>query len=70
MSVVLKCDVCGNTYNYGTEKPENITFYCYNDDGEGIKLSSHDICPECYKTIKRALDGRRMTVKATEDDLK
>lgn len=70
MSIVLKCDVCGNTYNYGTEKPENITFYCYNDDGEGIKLSSHDICPECYKAIAKALDGRKAIANRTEDDLK
>lgn len=70
MSVVLKCDVCGNTYNYGTEKPENITFFAYDDDGNTRSLGSYDICPECYKAIAKALDGRKAIANRTEDDLK
>jgi hypothetical protein len=70
MSIVLKCDVCGSTYDYGTEKPENITFFAYDDDGNSRRLSSYDICPDCYKAIAKTLDGRKAIANRTEDDLK
>lgn len=70
MSVVLKCDVCGSIYNYGEGKPDNITFFSYDDNGTSRQLSSYDICPDCYKAIAKALDGRKAIANRIEDDLK
>ena len=70
MSIVLKCDVCGSIYNYGKKIPDNITFFSYDDNGNGNQVDSHDICPDCYKAIAKALDGRKLIANRTEDDLK
>lgn len=70
MSIVLKCDVCGSIYNYGMKNPDNITFFSYDDNGNGNQVATHDICPECYKAIAKSLDGRKATANRTEDDLK
>ena len=53
MSIVLKCDVCGSIYNYGMKNPDNITFFSYDDNGNGNQVATHDICPECYKAIAK-----------------
>ncbi len=70
MSIVLKCDVCGSIYNYGKKIPDGIAFFSYDDNGNAKDVGSHDICPDCYNAIAKALDGRKMTARATEDDLK
>lgn len=70
MSIVLKCDICGSIYNYGEGKPDSIGFFSYDDNGNGNQVAAHDICPECYKAIAKALDGRKAIANRTEDDLK
>ena len=68
---VMKCDNCGDIYDYGTGNPEAVSFHYYRkEDGTAILINGVDICPECYKAIKRALDGRKAIANRTEDDLK
>lgn len=69
--IMLKCDNCGDLYDYGTGSPESISFHYYKEeDGTPILLGGMDICPACYVAIKSALNGRKKVVTATEDDLK
>lgn len=66
----LKCDVCGGYYDYINTSSE-VTGFAYLNSNDGLVGDSVDICPDCYKAIKKALDDRRkITIDPNDDDLK
>lgn len=71
--MALKCDVCGGYYDYSNTSSE-VTGFAYLNSDDGLVGDSIDICPECYKAIKTALNNRkRITIDCSdrsEDDLK
>lgn len=67
----LKCDVCGGYYDCSNNS-SIVTGFAYLNRYEGLVGDKIDICPECYKAIKKALDDREKLVitDPNEDDLK
>lgn len=65
----LKCDVCGSFYDYNKRE---ITGFAFLNVGRSAIGDCSDICPECYKAIKKALDDRRKIriSDPNDDDLK
>ena len=75
----LKCDVCGGYFDSictrgeitDTSIPNKINIYFHTESERIMVRDNLDICPECYKAIKKALDERRkITVNPNDDDLK
>lgn len=52
----LKCDVCGNLYEYGQKNGyAKIGTYNRDYDGRLYDCKSYDLCPECFKKVKQVL---------------
>lgn len=76
----LKCDVCGGYFD-GIEtikgmpenkKPNRLQMFYHAHSGQMKDDVDVDICPECYKAIKKAMDDRKKLVitDPNDDDLK
>ena len=69
--ICLKCDICGNAFDFGEKTPNHIRFIRVYSTGSADKIVDHDICPECYLAIKKTLDDRKkLRVSPFEDDRK
>ena len=68
--ICLKCDICGNAFDFGEKIPNHIRFIRVHSTGSADKIVDHDICPDCYNAIKKAIDDRRKRTDPFEDDLK
>ena len=76
----LKCDMCGGYFD-GIEtirdmpestKPNRLQVYYDAESGKKKYDMDVDICPDCYKAIKKALDDRKKFCISdpNDDDLK
>lgn len=76
----LKCDICGSYFDSidtirdmpENKKPNKLMIY-YEAESSKKKFDLDvDICPDCYKAIKKALDDRKKIhiSDPNEDDLK
>jgi hypothetical protein len=76
----LKCDVCGGYFDSictraeitETSIPNKINIYFHTESERIMVRDNLDICPDCYKAIKKALDDRRKIhiSDPNDDDLK
>jgi hypothetical protein len=68
--ICLKCDICGNAFDFGVKVPNHVQFTRIDSTGSPDRRRDHDICPDCYAAIKKTIDARRKKVDPFEDDLK
>lgn len=68
--ICLKCDICGNAFDFGVKVPNHVRFIRIDSTGSYDRCRDHDICPDCYAAIKKAIDARRKKTDPFEDDLK
>ena len=68
--ICLKCDICGNAFDFGVKVPNHVQFMRIDSTGSYDRHRDHDICPDCYAAIKKTIDARRKKVDPFEDDLK
>ena len=68
--ICLKCDICGNAFDFGGKTPNHVRFVRVNSTGDLYKTANYHICPDCYNAIKKAIDDRRKRTDPFEDDLK
>lgn len=57
--ICLKCDICGNAFDFLGKTPNHIRFTHVYSSGGADRIDDHDICPDCYNSIKKAIDDRR-----------
>lgn len=68
--ICLKCDICGNAFDFGVKVPNHVQFTRIDSAGSLVRHTAHDICPDCYAAIKKTIDARRKSSDPFEDDLK
>ncbi|MDT3387936.1 MAG: hypothetical protein LIR46_09290, partial [Bacteroidota bacterium] len=66
--ICLKCDICGNAFDFGGETRNHARFMHISSTGNSNKIIDRDICPECYLAIKKTLDERRKRTNPIDDD--
>ena len=57
--ICLKCDICGNAFDFGEKIPNHVQFARVTSTGNCNKNGCYDICPDCYNAIKKVIDDRR-----------
>lgn len=68
--ICLKCDICGNAFDFSEETANHVRFVRISSTGGSLKIADYDICPDCYNAIKKTIDARRKTIDPFEDDMK
>lgn len=69
MSNAMKCDRCGQYYDYYFKRevngvnvrPQNSIILCFKDIYSNLgEKECYDICPECMAKLKKFLEGERL----------
>lgn len=61
--ICLKCDICGNAFDFGEKTPSHVQFVRVKSTGASYKTDNYDICPDCYNAIMKTIDDRKETLK-------
>lgn len=54
MASVTQCDICNNVIRHEESKYIEVSYVDKYDNLDG-KICSKEVCPECYKKIKKIL---------------
>lgn len=68
MAVALKCDICGEFFEYDPGIPNIIEYYHRNKNGGCSGFKKVDCCPVCFGEITKVFEERSKQKEGEEND--